>query len=178
MVTRLSPRRGYPNKRVLILPGCTAPRVPSAGGIGCWARVVTVADSGWPASGWSAPSPKHSAAPASTLLRTAGTSDGGACLRSLVEWQDSPCGHKLCRRARGKRPSSSSIHWLVGGGTIETATTPRCGQPVETGTVARTYPFSAGTLTVEGGVPFGIAASAPATFTTAVARNKSRHCCC
>jgi hypothetical protein len=40
------------------------------------------------------------------------------------------------------------------------------GLPVETGTVARTYPFSAGTLAIEGGVPFGVAASAPVTFTT------------
>jgi hypothetical protein len=51
------------------------------------------------------------------------------------------------------------------------------GQPVETGTVARTYPFSAGTLAIEGGVPFGVAASAPVTFTTAAPRNKNRHCC-
>jgi hypothetical protein len=51
------------------------------------------------------------------------------------------------------------------------------GQPVETGTVARTYPFSAGTLAIEGGVPFGVAAAAPATFTTAAPRNKNRHCC-
>ena len=54
---------------------------------------------------------------------------------------------------------------------------PRRGAPVETGTVARTYPFSAGTLTVEGGVPFGVAASASVTFTTAAPRNKNRHCC-
>jgi hypothetical protein len=51
------------------------------------------------------------------------------------------------------------------------------GQPVETGTVARTYPFSAGTLAIEGGVPFGVAAAAPVTFTTAARRNKNRHCC-
>jgi len=51
----------------------------------------------------------------------------------------------------------------------------RRGQPVETGTVARTYPFSAGTLVNEGGVPFGVAASAPVTFTTAAPRNKNRH---
>jgi len=54
---------------------------------------------------------------------------------------------------------------------------PRRGQPVETGTVARTYPFSAGTLALEGGVPFGVAASAPVTFTTAAPRNKNRHMC-
>jgi hypothetical protein len=54
---------------------------------------------------------------------------------------------------------------------------PRRGLPVETGTVARTYPFSAGTLQLEGGVPFGVAASAPVTFTTAAARNKNRHMC-
>jgi type IV secretory pathway VirB4 component len=53
----------------------------------------------------------------------------------------------------------------------------RRGQPVETGTVARTYPFSAGTLTIEGGVPFGVAAAAPVTFTTAAPRNKNRHMC-
>jgi hypothetical protein len=53
----------------------------------------------------------------------------------------------------------------------------RRGLPVETGTVARTYPFSAGTLTVEGGVPFGVAAAAPVTFTTAHARAKNRHMC-
>jgi hypothetical protein len=47
------------------------------------------------------------------------------------------------------------------------------GQPVETGTVARTYPFSAGTLAIEGGVPFGVAAAAPATFTTAAPRNRT-----
>src|SRR6058998_3148378 len=42
---------------------------------------------------------------------------------------------------------------------------PRRGLPVETGTLARTYPWSAGTLTIEGGVPFGVAAAAPVTFT-------------
>ncbi|MCA1647266.1 MAG: hypothetical protein LC797_18025 [Chloroflexi bacterium] len=54
---------------------------------------------------------------------------------------------------------------------------PRRGLPVETGTVARTYPFSAGTLAIEGEVPFGVAASAPVTFTTAAPRNKNRHMC-
>jgi hypothetical protein len=54
---------------------------------------------------------------------------------------------------------------------------PRRGQPVETGTVARTYPFSAGTLVIEGGVPFGVASAAPVTFTTAAPRNKNRHMC-
>src|SRR5258708_22887100 len=49
--------------------------------------------------------------------------------------------------------------------------------PVETGTVARTYPFSCGTLALEGGVPFGVAATAPVTFTTAAPRNKNRHMC-
>jgi hypothetical protein len=52
----------------------------------------------------------------------------------------------------------------------------RC-QPVETGTVAHTWPFSAGTLAIEGGVPFDVAASAGVTFTTAAPRNKNRHCC-
>src|SRR4029077_7168688 len=47
----------------------------------------------------------------------------------------------------------------------------------ETGTVASTYPFSAGTLQLEGGVPFGVAASAPVTFTTAHPRNKNHHMC-
>ncbi|MCA1648370.1 MAG: hypothetical protein LC797_23895 [Chloroflexi bacterium] len=54
---------------------------------------------------------------------------------------------------------------------------PRRGLPVETGTVARTYPFSAGTLAIEGGVPFGVAAASPVTFTTAAPRNKNRHMC-
>jgi hypothetical protein len=48
------------------------------------------------------------------------------------------------------------------------------GMPVETGTVARTYPFSAGTLQLEGGVPFGVAASAPVTFSVAQARSVGR----
>jgi hypothetical protein len=50
----------------------------------------------------------------------------------------------------------------------------RRGLPVETGTVARTYPFSAGSLAIEGGVPFGVAAAAPVTFTPAAPRNKNR----
>jgi hypothetical protein len=54
---------------------------------------------------------------------------------------------------------------------------PRRGVPVETGTVARTYPWSAGTLVTPSGVPFGVAASAPVTFTTAAPRNKNRHMC-
>jgi hypothetical protein len=54
---------------------------------------------------------------------------------------------------------------------------PRRGLPVETGTVARTYPWSAGTLAIEGGVPFGVAASTVVTFTTAAPRNKNRHMC-
>jgi hypothetical protein len=48
---------------------------------------------------------------------------------------------------------------------------------METGTVARTYPWSAGTLAIEGGVPFGVAASTVVTFTTAAPRNKNRHMC-
>jgi hypothetical protein len=48
---------------------------------------------------------------------------------------------------------------------------------VETGTVARTYPWSAGTLIVEGGVPFGVVAAAAVTFSTAGRRNKNRHMC-
>ena len=48
--------------------------------------------------------------------------------------------------------------------------TPPRGQSVETGTVARTYPFSAGTLALEGGVPFGVAASSLVTFTVAQAK--------
>jgi len=54
---------------------------------------------------------------------------------------------------------------------------PRRGLPVETGTVARTYPWSAGTLAVEGGVPFGVAASTVVTLTMAAPRNKNRQCC-
>jgi hypothetical protein len=54
---------------------------------------------------------------------------------------------------------------------------PPRGVAVETGTVARTYPIQRRTLTVEGGVPFGVAASAPVTFTTAHARAKNRHMC-
>ena len=50
---------------------------------------------------------------------------------------------------------------------------PRRGQPVETGTVARTYPFSAGTLAIEGGVPFGVAAAAPLTFATAAGMERA-----
>ena len=53
----------------------------------------------------------------------------------------------------------------------------RRGLPIETGTVARTCPFSAGTMTVEGGVPFDVAAAAPVTFTTVHARAKNRHMC-
>jgi hypothetical protein len=53
----------------------------------------------------------------------------------------------------------------------------RRGLPVETGTAARTYPFSAGTLAIEGGVPLGVAASTGVTFTTAAPRNKNRHMC-
>jgi hypothetical protein len=51
---------------------------------------------------------------------------------------------------------------------------PRRGLPVETGTVARTYPFSAGTLVLESGVPFGVAASSPVTFTVAQRRRAGR----
>jgi hypothetical protein len=53
---------------------------------------------------------------------------------------------------------------------------PGRGLPVETGTIAATYPWSAGTLVLNGGVPFGVAASAPVTFTTAAPpRNKNRY---
>jgi hypothetical protein len=48
------------------------------------------------------------------------------------------------------------------------------GLPVETGTIARTYPFSAGTLQLEGGVPFGVSGSAPVTFTTVQVRRVGR----
>jgi len=48
------------------------------------------------------------------------------------------------------------------------------GLPVETGTVARTYPFSAGTLQLEFGVPFGVSSSAPVTFTVVRVRRVGR----
>ncbi|HVQ42379.1 MAG TPA: hypothetical protein VMS54_09235 [Vicinamibacterales bacterium] len=51
---------------------------------------------------------------------------------------------------------------------------PKRGHPVETGTVARTYPCSCGTLVVEGGVPFGVAASSPVTFSVAQPRKAGR----
>jgi hypothetical protein len=60
---------------------------------------------------------------------------------------------------------------------IRRAPLDRRGIAVETGTVARTYPFSAGTLQMDGGVPFGVAAATPVTFTTAHARNKNHHMC-
>ena len=56
---------------------------------------------------------------------------------------------------------------LAGGAASAPAAARGRGLPVETGTVARTYPFSAGTLQLEGGVPFGVAASSPVTFTVA-----------
>ena len=43
---------------------------------------------------------------------------------------------------------------------------------METGTIARTYPWSAGTLALQCGVPFGVAASSPVTFTVA----QAKHC--
>lgn len=52
----------------------------------------------------------------------------------------------------------------------------RRGLMLETGSVARTYPWSAGTLAVEGGVPFGVAASAAVLFTTAHPKAKNKHC--
>lgn len=48
------------------------------------------------------------------------------------------------------------------------------GVMVETGTVARTYAFSATRLQLEGGVPFGVAGSAPVTFTVVQARRVGR----
>jgi hypothetical protein len=51
------------------------------------------------------------------------------------------------------------------------------GLNLETGSIARTYPFSAATLHMEGGVPFGVAGAAPVTFTTAHPRNKNHHMC-
>jgi hypothetical protein len=60
---------------------------------------------------------------------------------------------------------------------LRRGTLPRRGFPVETGTVARTYPWSAGTLAIEGGVPYGVAAASAVTFTTAAPRNKNRHMC-
>ena len=55
--------------------------------------------------------------------------------------------------------------------------TPHGVGSLETGTIARTYPWSAGTLAIEGGVPFGVAASTVVTFSTAAHRNKNRHMC-
>src|SRR5947208_14045175 len=63
--------------------------------------------------------------------------------------------------------------WLAVAPLRRPRTSPR-GLPVETGTVARTYPWSAGTLTIEGGVPFGVAAAAPVTFTVAQAKRAGR----
>src|SRR5579864_1448656 len=60
---------------------------------------------------------------------------------------------------------------------MEKAGTPEARPAGRHGHRRRTYPFSAGTPTVEGGVPFRVAASAPVTFTTAALRNKNRHCC-
>lgn len=48
------------------------------------------------------------------------------------------------------------------------------GLAIETGSVARTYPFSASRLQLEGGVPFGVSGSAPVTFTVVQPRRVGR----
>src|SRR5450759_1725913 len=78
---------------------------------------------------------------------------------------------------RGAPATVGAACRLVGRVSAATPAAPPAWVPVETGTVARTYPWSAGTLAIEGGVPFGVAASAGVTFTTASPRNKNRHCC-
>jgi hypothetical protein len=77
---------------------------------------------------------------------------------------------RLCQRVKDLGAEVRLLRWEQRAGWLAAAPLRRTplswrGQPVESGTVARTYPFSAGTLVIEGGV----AASAPVTFTTAAA---------
>lgn len=86
---------------------------------------------------------------------------------------------RLQQRADGLGAELRSLRWEQRGGWLAVVPLRRLpmsqrGQDVETGTVARTYPFSDGTLTLEGGVPFGVAASAPVTFTVAQAKRAGR----
>lgn len=89
---------------------------------------------------------------------------------------------RLRQRARDLGATVRLLRWEQRAGwlavvPVRRTPLPRRGLPVETGTVARTYPWSAGTLAVEGGVPFGVASAAPVTFTTAAPHNKNRHMC-
>jgi hypothetical protein len=89
---------------------------------------------------------------------------------------------RLRQRAKDLGAELRLLRWEQRGGwlavlPVRRRPLARRGLPVETGTVARTYPFSAGTLAVEGGVPFGVAASTVVTFSTAAPCNKNRHMC-
>jgi hypothetical protein len=104
----------------------------------------------------------------------------------VVRGPDRPTLDRRCRRLRQRARDLGAtlrlLRWEQRAGWLAVVPMrrpplPRRGLPVETGTVARTYPWSAGTLAIEGGVPFGVAASAPVTFTTAHARAKNRHMC-
>jgi len=86
---------------------------------------------------------------------------------------------RLKQRARDLGIGLRIFRWEMRGGwlavlPIRRKPMPRRGLPVETGTVARTYPHSSGTLQIEGGVPFGVAASSPVTFTVAQPRRRGR----
>jgi hypothetical protein len=48
---------------------------------------------------------------------------------------------------------------------------------IETGTLARTYPWSDGSLQMEGGIPWGEAGARPCLFTPYSPRNRGPHMC-
>jgi hypothetical protein len=85
----------------------------------------------------------------------------------VVRAPDRPTLEQRTRRLRQRVRDLGSdlrlLRWEQRGGwlavvPLRLSLLSRRGHPVETGTVARTYPFSAGTLSVAGGMPFGVAA--------------------
>jgi hypothetical protein len=77
-----------------------------------------------------------------------------------LERRTSGCVNTLETLAQNPHSALGAACWLAGRGPAAAPASPRRGFPVETGTVARTYPWSAGTLTLAGGVPLACGSGA------------------
>jgi hypothetical protein len=86
------------------------------------------------------------------------------------------------QRVRSRGSKLKVLRWEQAAGLRQldpTKTTPLWGRSnlVETGTVARTYPWSDGFLQMDGGVPWGEAGNRPCLFTPFCPTNRGPHMC-
>jgi hypothetical protein len=89
-------------------------------------------------------------------------------------------GQRIVERARSVGARLNLLRWEQVAGLLQADPTqasslPRRSHLIETGTLARTYPWSDGSLQLEGGVPWGEAGSRPCLFTPWNLRSRGPH---